>query len=817
MEVEPGQWAPRSIRIESKDDFTCEYRFQLVAGKHWMLKEVVSWFKPEEKSRGVIEDVRIDGDREPLDDALRQVQAARALFGGAGEPDRRVNVATVPFVLGRATRLGPYEVRVAMQDRPDGRRLRVDGRSDGARHGPRLLPGREGPAPLRPVRHARRSRPGAAGLGRDPRLASPGRPVRSIVVPPGDAAAARRPIAVVPLRWGEPIAVNIPDARQGSMPELRQEGTAERPHAGLPGSRRNGTADGTAKLTLDVVSIDGMHEFYLDLAAALLGEVGRGDRVRAVSRPTLTVESRPVEKRFEIAWARSARAPSRRSSRSASPPAMSSSAPMGSLWGTFMRHRGRLRRRRPPGLARRGLAADRPGDTGHAGRRTERSIPSSSATGSTSGSSATAPTHATRCCGRWPVARADRARAGPGRRARRRGPVPRLLRGGRGGRGLRPLAGDGDPQVREAAAIGLTFLGQADHLERLRSILSRIRPSEPRRAAVADLRASRRTRSSPWPTSTRTRPSTSWARRSWATSRACGSQSTGRHCPAGPSRGPARSGRRDLQAARPHGQPPRRPLADRGRRPDRRDDPTWPSTSRAMSWPTSMLRVPGPDEGPHRRASWRRATRPRPGLTSCATPRPGLPAGHPRAAPPQDVTDYAKYSAVQYLWNLGTPQAVDALREAYDRGVMKSEPWFWLRLCEALAACGDGRGLPDAFEVLLDLERPAEPPADEQKRRDWESDRDRRKDEAEAVFDRAIEGGPRRVPRPQGRRRLARRAAGRPPAPLAAARLAEAVRGRRPGLGEEPRPEGRRDGQAAAQPQLALCVKLVGTLPAFLG
>jgi hypothetical protein len=97
LQVEPGQWAPPLIRIESKDYFTCEYRFQLIAGRHWMLQEVVSWFKPEEKSRGVIEDVRIDGGTEQLDDALRQVQSARALFGGAGEPDLRVNVATVPF------------------------------------------------------------------------------------------------------------------------------------------------------------------------------------------------------------------------------------------------------------------------------------------------------------------------------------------------------------------------------------------------------------------------------------------------------------------------------------------------------------------------------------------------------------------------------------------------------------------------------------------------------------------------------------------------------------------------------------------------
>ena len=37
----------------------------------------------------MIEDVRIDGGRELLDDALRQVEAARTLFGGAEEPQPR--------------------------------------------------------------------------------------------------------------------------------------------------------------------------------------------------------------------------------------------------------------------------------------------------------------------------------------------------------------------------------------------------------------------------------------------------------------------------------------------------------------------------------------------------------------------------------------------------------------------------------------------------------------------------------------------------------------------------------------------------------
>ena len=128
---------------------------------------------------------------------------------------------------------------------------------------------------------------------------------------------------------------------------------------------------------------------------------------------------------------------------------------------------------------------------------------------------------------------------------------------------------------------------------------------------------------------------------------------------------------------------------------------------------------------------------------------------------------------------------------------MKAEPWSWLRLCEALAASGDGRGLPDAFEVLLDLERPAEPPVDEQKRKDWENARDRRKEQAEAVFERASKEVLAGFLDRKTDADLAGRAADRAPAPLAAARLAEAVRARRPGLGQGPRPAGRRDGQAA--------------------
>ena len=103
----------------------------------------------------------------------------------------------------------------------------------------------------------------------------------------------------------------------------------------------------------------------------------------------------------------------------------------------------------------------------------------------------------------------------------------------------------------------------------------------------------------------------------------------------------------------------------------------------------------------------------------------------------KDVPIHAMHSGVQYLWNVGTPEAIGALKGAYDRGLTRAEPRLWLRLCEALAANGDGRGLGDAFGIMVDLKRSAQPPALEQERRSWENARDNGLREAEAVFGRA--------------------------------------------------------------------------------
>ena len=730
VQVEPGQWAPLSIHIESKDYFTCQYRFQVVAGRHWMLKDVVSWFKPEDKSRGVIEDVRINGDRKLLDEALGQVQATRTLFGGAGEPELRVNVASVPFVLGRATRLGPYEVRVTMQETSS-----VDvAASTTDRSASGTVPvcfldekGRLLFAPSMALSDQGDARRGSVTI----RGSLAWQAVRSIVVPVSDAAVRRQPIRVVPLRWGEPVAVNVPDAQQGSKPSYgEKEPRKALTRAFQARAERNG--DGTAKLSLDVVSIDGIHQFYLDLAGALLGPTGEVLASGSFSTD-LRVESKPVERRFEIPLGKTREGVVPAFMAIGIAPGNVTSAPMGSRWGAFGNFVSPfdvavLLASPDEGSRRAGLLA-------LARQQTNQAIQSE-------------------FLGDW----LDERFVGDGpysrhtllrplaetlaRIAREPGSADVRAQAARflayseakgAADALRPLVEDSDPQVREAVAIGLTFLGQADHLESLRSIVSR-GPTETRPVSrwqavrleedpfialahqhsdaavdilgaslLGDLKSLRSVIAG-----------TGQVRLEGRLHRAT------EVCKLLGRTGNARSVRwltaaDDLIAGRPDLSQhfPRHELAvamvnffDQTK--DRISDELETGEA-AADWAYALSKTDDTSLLPAMRAMLRR----------------------------RDVPDHAKYSAVRCLWNLGSPQAIDALREAYDRQVMRAEPTSWMRLCEALASSGDGRGLPDAFDVLLGLERPAQPPLDEQKRRDWESTRNQRRQEAEAVFRRA--------------------------------------------------------------------------------
>lgn len=731
VEVEPGQWAPLSIRIESKDCFTCHYQFQIVAGKHWMLKEVVSWFKPEEKSRGVIENVRIDGGRTPLDDALRQVQASRTLFAGAGEPELRGNVATVPFELGRPMRLGPYEIQVAMQDRGS---VGVSA-STADRRAPGTVPvgfldekGRLFFAPSITLTDKGGTRRGSATVRGSHRWQE----VRSVVGPASDPAAKRQPLRVVPLRWGETAAVNIPGAQQSGMPSRGDKG----PRKALTRAyelRADRNSDGTAKLTLDLVSIDGPHEFYLDVAGALLGSSGELLACGGLST-SLRVEYRPVEQRYEIPLGKIREGVAPAFVAIGITPGNVTGGPMGSRWGVYLDSSAAF------DVATLLAAPDeesrRNGLIALAWRRTDRAILSEFI----------ADWFDTPSAGKGPNPRHEllrpladslaRIAREPGAADVRANAARYLAYSEAKGAAdtLRPLAEDSDPQVREAAVVGLTFLGQADYLESVRAIVNRAAiekedapqswlfrfPEQDPLIALAnqhsdaavdilgarllgDLKSLRLVQVGT--------PQVRLEGRADRATKICkllGRTGNPRAVVWLNSADDLIASRPDLAKHFPRDGLAHAMLSFLDQTKDRISDELETGNAAGV-WAYTLDRTQNADFFQSIHSMLRR----------------------------QDVTDEARHAAVEYLWNLGSLQAIDALREAYDRKLTRANETSWLRLCEALAACGDGRGLADAFNVLLDLERPAQPPLDEQKQRSWESNRNFRKQKAEAVFERA--------------------------------------------------------------------------------
>ena len=734
VEVEPGQWAPLSIRIESKDYFTCEYQFQLVAGKHWMLKEVVSWFKPEEKSRGVVEDVRIDGSRELLDDALRQVQATRAVFGGAGEPDRRVGVVAVPFALGRVIRLGPYEARVTMQDQHS---VAISVSTNDAT-APGIVPCCFLDEEHRPLFAPSITLVEQAGVRRGSvtiQGTRAWRAVRSIAVPVMDATVAPMPMSVVPFRWGEPMAVNVRPAIEVERPgrhgnESRDARTRTFRVLGTQG------ANGTIKVTLDVASIDGPHEFYLDLAVVLLGETGELISSGHYST-SLRVEYQAVEKSFDIEMGKVGEGAQPKFIAIGVAGGNVLSAPMGSRWGQFMNIEppfeiGTLLTAPDEVCRRTGLAAlgrwetdrriraeflgdridDRRIDDGPYSRRTLLK----------------------------PHAEAlVRILQEPGA-ADVRTSAARFLAYSEAEKAvglLAPLAMDSSTQVADTVAVGLTFLGRAGYLDRLRSLLKREVLLGTTQAENDSWRSFHQLESDALIALAR-----------------CDSRATidllGETLLA------------DLKNLRPKTDEKQQTSLE-GRLDRAADVCTLlgrTDNSRAAHWLTAAvdLIAERPDLSQHfdrnnlahsmlkfkeqtrERIATELATGSDPAAWAYVVKESRTPYFVPaiRAlCQRKDAPAHAAYCGFLYLWNVGTPAAIDGLRDAYTNGITRAEPRHWLRLCEALAAMGDGRGLTDAFDVLVGLKRPAQPPGDEKERWDWEHARDERESEADAVFKQA--------------------------------------------------------------------------------
>lgn len=119
VEPEPGQWVPMRIVMairETKpkpdtkqtsatastgDYFTCEYNFQLVDKKQWLLKDEVSWFADGNKSRGEILEVQVNQSSPLRDEALRQIESTRQLMApAAATTTESLKVSVYRFRLG---------------------------------------------------------------------------------------------------------------------------------------------------------------------------------------------------------------------------------------------------------------------------------------------------------------------------------------------------------------------------------------------------------------------------------------------------------------------------------------------------------------------------------------------------------------------------------------------------------------------------------------------------------------------------------------------------------------------------------------------
>jgi hypothetical protein len=99
-----------------------------------------------------------------------------------------------------------------------------------------------------------------------------------------------------------------------------------------------------------------------------------------------------------------------------------------------------------------------------------------------------------------------------------------------------------------------------------------------------------------------------------------------------------------------------------------------------------------------------------------------------------DATAWTAHQGVTYLWNVGTPEALDVLRDAHTRGVHQDDTRTRMHICEALAALGDDRGLGDAFEVLTEAFEMTQPPTDKQQLKAWEDRREDLEDGAKGLL-----------------------------------------------------------------------------------
>jgi len=330
QEVEPGQWAPLAIRVEAAEYFTCELKFQLIEGRHWLLSEVESWFDPETKNRGVVQQVIVNQPSRLHDEALKQIEAARAVFGDGEQNDApTLAVPTQRFQLGRPANVGPLNVLFTLNP-ADELVLRC-----GAAEGEMLEPGEtvsvllldEADRMLSAAQATFVAQDGrieaSAGFGRSMGLADVARFALSRggkYVDDGSSEARSVRVGMVPSQMDQPATMQVAD-KSGKTAVL--DVTVRPNQSGQPVA------------FVSFASQDQMNEFGLDISVGLFNEQGALIAAGA-KQGTLLVKSSIVEETWEVPLP--GLAPDARFDRIAVGVSRGQtySAPAGTLWARFV-------------------------------------------------------------------------------------------------------------------------------------------------------------------------------------------------------------------------------------------------------------------------------------------------------------------------------------------------------------------------------------------------------------------------------------------------------------------------------------------------
>lgn len=326
------QCVPLQIKISAANYFTSRYEFQLVDGRHWLLQTVESWFDPAEKSRGVVTNVKLNDSSPLAEEAERQIAAYREVFetpaaGNEGEP-ATITVETLPFELGRPLQIGPAAVVFTL-----GEKSRLLARCTapagaveaGQSVNVLLLDDKDallqaGCARFVGEKDGLRAE---ASFGRSYALRDA---TRFAIVGLGDTAgvfrAEQRPLRVFPVVPGaEPQRVRGIADRSGKTQVL---------DAALQPSN-----DGQTKVAVHVISSDGPQEFQFDVSAAVFDKTGR--LMAATSKQGfLKVETDTREDTWELELPSGVDANEVESVAIGVTRGQTVSAPFGALWMTYV-------------------------------------------------------------------------------------------------------------------------------------------------------------------------------------------------------------------------------------------------------------------------------------------------------------------------------------------------------------------------------------------------------------------------------------------------------------------------------------------------